>query len=169
MDRGCVFWITGLAGAGKSTIGRLFFHRWKKKKEKVLLLDGDELRATLGIEGHYSYEERKTLAFTYCRLCKMIADQGHDVIISTISLFHDCHQWNRQNQPCYYEIYLRVPIPILNSRNHNNLYATGTNKVVGIDIPFEEPMAPNLIFENYGGLSPDQVAEQIYLHAIGRQ
>lgn len=160
--KGHVFWITGLAGAGKSTIGRLFVNRLKKTHEKVLLLDGDELRAVLGIEENYSYEERKKIAFTYCRLCKMLADQGFDIVIATVSMFHECHQWNREYQSHYYEIYLRVPKEVLIQRNQKDLFSKRSKNVVGIDIPFEEPQEPHLVLENHGELTPEQAEEQLY-------
>lgn len=42
-----VYWLTGLSGAGKSTIGRLWYEELKKTGEPVVLLDGDELRTVL--------------------------------------------------------------------------------------------------------------------------
>lgn len=168
-EQGCVYWITGLSGAGKSTVSYLFFKRLKKMKENVILLDGDKLRSALGVEANYTYEERKKLALTYCRLCKMLVEQGCDVIIATVSMFHECHRWNRENQPHYYEVYLRVPLKVLAERDQKNLFSNAIKHVVGVDIPFEEPIDPDLIIENYGDISPEMAEEELYQCIINKQ
>jgi len=160
-EKGRIFWVTGLSGAGKTTISRLLFNRLKKHKENSVFLDGDELRSVLGSEG-YCYEERKKLAFTYSRLCKLLADQGCDVVIATVSMFHECHEWNRKHQPHYKEIYLRVPIEVLIQRNQKNLFLSNSQNVVGIDVKFEEPKNPDVILENHGSLYPKKAVEQLY-------
>ena len=43
-EKGNVYWITGLSGAGKTTIGKLLYNRIKDKKDNVIFLDGDVLR-----------------------------------------------------------------------------------------------------------------------------
>lgn len=163
LEKGCVYWITGLSGSGKTTLSHLLYQRLKAEKRKVLLLDGDELRWALGLtDCSYEFEERKKIALIYCRLCKMLAEQGTDVVIATISLFHDCHRWNRENQPSYYEVYLRVPKEVLASRNQKNLYSRDGQAVVGLDVQFEEPVEPDLIIDNHGGVSPEKAAQYIW-------
>ena len=62
MENGTVYWITGLSGAGKTTIGKLFFRKLKSKKESSIFLDGDELRNVFGNDLGYSREERMQCA-----------------------------------------------------------------------------------------------------------
>lgn len=160
--KGHVIWITGLSGSGKSTLGNRFYQRLKKKMDHVVFLDGDELRSALGVVGNYSYDERKKLSFFYCRLCKMLAEQGCNVVIATISMFHECRKWNRENQPHYFEIYLRVPIEILKRRDHKSLFSSVGQNIVGYDIPFEEPLEADVILDNFGDLSPDTLEEELF-------
>jgi len=165
MIKGRVFWFTGLSGAGKSTISCLFVKRLKKNHDNVVYLDGDEIRSVLGVDGDYAYAERKKLAFIYCRLCKMLADQGHDVVIATISMFHECQKWNRENQCRYYEIYLRAPHEVLKNRRPH-LFSSKSKNIVGIDILFEEPKEPDIVLDNPGDRSPEEIEEELYQRLI---
>lgn len=156
-----VYWITGLSGAGKSTIGQRLVNRLKKKSRPVVFLDGDVLRSVLGIDENYSYEARKKVAFIYCRLCKMLVGQNLDVVIATVSMFHDCHDWNHKNFDHYFEIYIRSPIEILRNRDQKGLFSQGCKEVVGVDIPAEEPINPHIVLDNNGKLSAEEMVEEI--------
>lgn len=166
MEKGCIFWITGLSGSGKSTVSTLFHQRLKTTQQNVLLLDGDQLRSVLGLTSNYSYEDRKKIALTYCRLCKMLAEQGSDVVIATISMFHECHDWNRKNQTHYYEVYLNVPLDILKKRNPKMLYSSPSQSIVGLDIPQEEPQKPDLIIHNHGDISPQKAVDLLWENSL---
>ena len=106
--KGSVYWITGLSGAGKTTIGKLFYRWLKSTREKVILLDGNNLRKIFGKNYGYNLNDRFKLAMNYSKLCKLISDQGVNVVIATISMFHKCHQWNRANIQNYREIYISI-------------------------------------------------------------
>lgn len=167
MKNGCVFWFTGLSGVGKSTIGRGFVKRLKKNHEDVIYLDGDEMRVVLEADEKYSYEERKKIAFIYCRLCKLLADQGYDVVITTISMFHECQKWNRENQYCYYEIYLVTSFEVLMKRRAS-LFSSRSRNIVGIDIPAEEPKEPDVVLDNSGDRSPEEMVDEVYQQLFKR-
>lgn len=115
---GRVIWITGLSGAGKTTLAMAL----QKILPCSVLLDGDKLREALGSQS-FDTESRKNLALTYSRLARMIAEQGLTVIVATISLFHEVHNWNRQNLKNYMEIFLDVPEAVRQARDPKGLYA----------------------------------------------
>ncbi len=143
---GRVFWITGLSGAGKSTLARAL----QARLPQSILLDGDELRAVLGAtRSGFDRESRLELARTYARLCKLLAGQGHTVIMATISLFHEIHAWNRENLPGYREIFLDVPEDVRRRRDPKGLYAaaqTGSvRQMAGAETPVDMPEAPHLV------------------------
>ena len=71
MNTGTVYWITGLSGAGKTTVGKLFFEMLARKKKNVLFLDGDMLREVFGNDLGYGREDRLRCAMRYSRLCRL--------------------------------------------------------------------------------------------------
>lgn len=165
--KGTVYWITGLAGAGKTTIGKLLYKSIKINRNNVILLDGDKLRE-LYESNDYSYYGRMSLSIKYSKLCKMLSDQGIDVICCTISMFDECRSWNRENISNYKEIYLKVSIDELIKRDQKELYTKALRKeiknVMGIDIDFEEPKHPDLLIENNGEISPEEIVNYITLN-----
>jgi len=166
VEPGRVFWFTGLSGAGKTTIGRLFFELLRADRPGAVFLDGDILREVFGNDLGHSREERMKSAMRNSRLCKMLSDQGIEVVCATISLFRECQEWNRGNIHGFHEIYLRVPMDILIKRDQKQLYSRAArgevNNVMGVDLPVEEPLSPEIVFDNDGRLNPTDIAASIY-------
>lgn len=164
MLKGNVYWITGLSGAGKTTIGGLLYAFLKEKKDNVVLLDGDELR-TVFKAYDYSYDGRKQLALKYSALCAMLSKQGIDVVICTVSMFKDVRKWNAENIDNYREIYLKVDIDTLIERDQKGLYSSalkgGGKNVMGIDLKFEEPENSDLVLDNSGKICPKEQLNKI--------
>ena len=162
---GRVFWITGLSGAGKTTLGKELWGRLRAAGRPVIFLDGDALRAAIAEDLGHSAGNRRQSAMRIARLCRLLAEQGADVVCATISLFHEVQRWNRENIPGYREIYLRVPIYEIRRRDNKGLYARsprgGARNVVGIDVPAEAPKAPDLVLGNYGALDVATAVDRI--------
>lgn len=162
---GTVYWITGLSGAGKTTIGRLLYERIKEKNPNTVFLDGDILRKVFGDDLGYTKEDRRKCAMRYSRLCAMLQEQGMNVVCCTISMFDSVREWNRQNILDYVEIYIEVPMDILKRRNQKNLYQDVqqgmTENVAGVDLAAELPKAPDIILSNDGGNNPDHVCRKL--------
>lgn len=165
MEWGKVYWITGLSGAGKTTVGKLLYEYIQKKKKNVVFLDGDTLREVFGNDLGHSREDRRKSAERNSKLCELLSGQGIDVVCCTISMFHDIRRWNRDHMKQYYEIYLKVPLKTLKDRNQKSLYSSITEGIVknvwGMDIDVEEPLNADILIINDGRYSPKQVVEQI--------
>src|ERR1700722_13773163 len=165
---GRVFWITGLSAAGKTSIGRALSAHLRASGSQVVFLDGDTLRAVSNDLG-YSAENRRAAAMRNGSLCRMLAEQGMDVVCSTISLFHDVQRWNRENIPRYNEIFIRVPIEELKRRDTKGVYTAASSptgagqapNIVGVDIPAETPLAPDLILDNDASLTAEEAVRRI--------
>jgi adenylylsulfate kinase-like enzyme/phosphohistidine swiveling domain-containing protein len=167
---GRVFWITGLSGAGKTTIGTELWHRLRDTGSSAIFLDGDSLRAVIADDLDHGIDNRRRSAMRNAQLCRLLASQGQDVVCSTISLFHDVQRWNRANIPGYCEIYLQVPEQELRRRDCKGIYraaALGTLRhVVGVDIPAEIPEAPDLVLDNFGSLNPREAVDRIWAACV---
>ena len=158
---GRVFWITGLAGAGKTTIGTLLYEHLRKRTSSVVFLDGDRLRKVFGGDLGYTREDRHVGAMRNARLCQMLAEEGLDVVCCTISMFADVRAWNREHISGYFEIYLKVADEVLLQRNQKGLYDTERGNLVGFGIGMEEPSNPDMVFVNDGTRQPLEIVDDI--------
>lgn len=156
---GTVYWITGLSGAGKTTLARALVAGLRARGRIALLLDGDALRAILGREtGGFEPEARLELARVYARLAHALAAQGADAVCATISMFHEVRRWSRANNPAYVEIYLDVPLAERARRDPKGLYARGDGAMAGLDSAVETPENPDMVFGP--DLAPDDAASR---------
>jgi adenylylsulfate kinase len=163
---GVTYWITGLPGAGKTTLAGHLAARIAEQGRSIIQLDGDRMRAILGGRFSYGQTDRLALAHSYARLCQELSGQGHDVVCATVSMFHEVRRWSRANTPRYREIYLKVPIEILTRRHPKGLYAAALagrmRNVPGVDLTLEAPEAPDIVIEDDGTKSPDAVAAELF-------
>jgi len=142
---GRVIWITGLSGAGKTTLARVLLPHLPH----AILLDGDEMRETLGELGRgFDAASRKRLALTYARWARLLARQGFTVVVATISLFHEVHAWNREHLPHYLEVFLDVPEDVRRQRDPKGLYRGQTEgrvaEMAGLATKVELPLQPHV-------------------------
>ncbi len=153
MDKGKVIWITGLSGAGKTTLAKRITTVLCESGKQAVMLDGDQLREVFGTvtssTKNHGREGRLSLALQYARLCRVLADQGLTVIIATISMFQEVFTWNRTHLPGYFEVYLKVPKEELWQRDPKGIYKrfhSGELKnVAGMDLAVDEPEDADLI------------------------
>lgn len=152
MEKGILYWITGLSGAGKTTVGNALYYELRKYKDNVVILDGDILKRLVGDSLGYSKEDRKKRAYYYSNLCKTLTDQGISVVICTIAMYDEVRNWNRNNIEKYIEIFLKVDLETLIKRDRKGLYskqASGKiNNIAGLDQEVEYPKNPDIVVEN---------------------
>lgn len=150
-----VIWIIGLSGAGKTTLANELVERLRNDNLKVVLLDGDIIRDLFKNDVDYTVEGRRRNAERLSVLSKFLAKEGVHVVAAVLSIFPEWQDWNRGNIPGYIEIYLKVSLNTLVRREIKNLYGAALKgeikNVVGIDIPFPEPVKSDLVINNESG------------------
>jgi adenylylsulfate kinase-like enzyme len=167
-SQGNILWITGLSGAGKSTIALKIRELLAEKNITPVILDGDAVREAIA-DPYWLYDNASRLAgsYRYARLANMLASQGHIVIVPTISMFHEVQKWNRENSNNYLEVYLKCDEKVRKKRDPKKLYQQHkigkTEPMSGIDINVEEPLTPDLLINNNG---TEETISQIALQIL---
>lgn len=171
-----VIWLIGLSGAGKTTIGQHLYTLWKAREANTVLVDGDEIRRIFRQDSDpqaYTIEGRRANAERIAELCAWLDRQRIHVVCSVLSLFEETRRWNRASYSRYFEVYVQVPFEVLIARDTRNLYGPALRgeirNVVGVDIPFPPPEAPDMIVDNGpSGIDHRRMAEEILRRAEGR-
>jgi len=164
---GTLYWITGLSGSGKTTIGKSLYNEIKKEKDNVVFLDGDAMKGVVDNSEVLTYTDadRRRRAMQYAKLCKLLTDQGMIVVCCTISMFDAVREWNRNNNKRYVEVFLNVPMEVLCTRDKKGLYSGQkqgkVNNVMGLDMQTEFPKNPDVEIVNDGKLSVSECVERI--------
>ena len=86
--KGILFWITGLSGAGKTTISKQIYKKIKNEYGKTIIINGDDIRKIFELKG-YDYKDRKKIGLQYSKLLKKITDQNVNVIFAGIVMVEE--------------------------------------------------------------------------------
>ena len=147
-----LIWITGLSGSGKTTIGEALFLELKRINENTVFLDGDNFREILGNDLKYSTRDRIINAKRIHRMCKFLVSQNINVICSTMSLYKEVLELNRDKIENYFEIFIECNLDELLKRDKKGIYSDAIkgkkNDVVGINLPFFKPKNCDLFIDN---------------------
>jgi len=168
LSSGCVIWITGLSGAGKTTLANELGNNLKYIGIPYFLLDGDHMRKIFQedkYEKNYSYEERKKISNKYSRLSLLLASQGYCVITSVISMFEEIYSWNKKNLPGYFEVFLDIPLEELKKRDSKGIYKSfeegALKNIAGLDLPIQKPADPDMHIIDNGEINYEIITDHI--------
>ena len=145
--KGILFWITGLSGSGKTTLAKKIFKFITNKYGQTIIVSGDDIRKIFDYE-KFDKNSRLKYALSYCKLCKLITEQGTNVLISTVSMYHRIRNWNKKNIKNYLEIYIEADIENLIKNKKKFFYRTKLKNIVGKNIKAEFPKKPDIIIQN---------------------
>lgn len=169
--KGAVLWLTGLSGAGKSTIAhgveRLLFESGRQVK----VLDGDNIRHGLNKDLGFSPAERHENIRRISEVTKLFRDDGTIVLAAFISPYRSDRDAVRSLLPrgTFFEIYVKCALEECMRRDPKGSYKKAVEGKIlgytGVSAPYEPPARPDLIIETEV-LSPDEAALRIldFLH-----
>lgn len=166
--RGAVVWLTGLSGAGKSTIAGTLERELFQRSMHTYVLDGDNLRHGLNSNLGFTPEDRAENIRRVSEVAKLMADAGTVVITSFISPYRIDRRLARevalQAGAEFVEIFVNAPLSVCEERDPKGLYQkarTGELKgFTGIDAPYEPPEDPEIVVHT-DRQSPQESVNQI--------
>lgn len=168
-EKGTLYFFTGLAGTGKTTIGGLFYDRLRERDPGAILLDGDRMRSAAAAaagdnvmdDSKYTTQARMEGAWSLFPKCKQLTDEGKNVVCCTISLYAGPKAWGKANIEHFKEIYVKAGWETLRARNPKGLYSPGRKNVVGVDLPYDEPESPDVVIQNDGQETPEEIVTRL--------
>jgi bifunctional enzyme CysN/CysC len=167
-DCGLTLWLTGLSGAGKTTLALAIEQELAGIGRPACLLDGDELRRGLTSDLGLSHEDRSEQARRAAHVAALIARSGVIAIVALISPYAQDRRNAREIHAVlrlpFLEMWVNTPLKICERRDPKGLYARARagelHDFTGLDAPYEPPQSPELQVEGYDE-DPAQTAREI--------
>ena len=148
--KAAVVWLTGLSGAGKSTIARALLKRLYDRGCQATMLDGDNLRHGLCHDLGFSEEDREENIRRVGEVARLFYENGMIIICSFISPFRKDRHAARALIPegRFFEVYVQCALDVCQQRDPKGLYqkalAGEISGFTGLDSPYEEPETPEM-------------------------
>lgn len=145
-----VIWMTGLSGAGKTTLSHAIQNELRKRGYFTKIFDGDIVRTGLCKDLTYTLEDRHENIRRIAELTKIFLDSGIIVICSFISPTHEMRQLAKDiiGEDRFMEVYINAPLKVCEERDVKGLYAKARQGLIkdftGIDSVFEPPVHPDI-------------------------
>ncbi|XP_058765359.1 adenylyl-sulfate kinase 3-like isoform X1 [Vicia villosa] len=176
-QKGCVIWLTGLSGSGKSTIACALSQSLHSKGKLTYILDGDNIRHGLNRDLSFRAEDRSENIRRIGEVAKLFADAGVICITSLISPYQKDRDACRALLPegSFIEVFIDVPLHVCEARDPKGLYklarAGKIKGFTGIDDPYEPPRGCEIVLQQKGSdcKSPKDMADIVisYLEKSG--
>jgi adenylylsulfate kinase len=148
VDNGFVLWLTGLSGAGKSTIANALAPSLAERGHRVEVLDGDEVRTNLCQELGFSREDRDTNIARIGYVAGKLAKHGVAVVVAAISPYRQARDEVRAGVERFVEVHVAAPVSTCAERDVKGLYAKALageiKNFTGVSDPYEAPFRPEI-------------------------
>jgi adenylyl-sulfate kinase len=150
MQQGFTIWLTGLSGAGKTTISELVAKTLRERGLPVEVLDGDVVRTNVCKGLGFSKEDRDENVRRVGYICHWLNDaKGAAVVAAFISPYRAARDELRERIGRFVEVYVECPIETLVERDVKGLYkkalAGEIENFTGINDPYEPPLDPDIV------------------------
>ena len=159
--KGILFWITGLSGSGKTTIGRKLKSNIVSRYGPTIIIS-DNLRKIFHLN-KFDKKNRLIIGKKYIRLCKYLTEQGINVIFFFFFLFSELRAYNKKNIKNYVEIYIECEIDKLKKVSKKKHYKTKSKNIWGIDLKPEFPKNPHIQVKNDLKKNIDLIKKEIII------
>lgn len=151
--RGFALWLTGLSGAGKTTLAGRLVPELRARGLRVEVLDGDEVRTNLSKGLGYSKEDRDTNVRRIGYVARLLARNGVAAVTAAISPYREVREEVRRavegDGADFVEVYVECPLEVLAERDVKGLYKKALSGEIqgftGVSDPYEEPRAPDVL------------------------
>ena len=164
--RTCILWFTGLSGAGKSTLAHAVEEMLHRAACRTFVLDGDNVRHGLSSNLGFSDHDRRENIRRIGEAAKLMMEAGVITLTAFISPFRADRAVARELTPAgdFLEIYCKASLATCEARDPKGLYKKARAGLIknytGIDSPYEEPEAPELVVDTQH-LSLEQSVELV--------
>lgn len=161
-----VIWMTGLSGAGKTTVAAELERVLRSADIPVFRLDGDELRQGLNSDLGFSDADRTENIRRVAEVARLMMSAGLVVVVSLISPLKRQRAMAARcvGASAFLEVFIDTPLAIAESRDPKGLYVRARRgeirQFTGIDAPYEPPDAPDIHIET-AGTPPHEAALKI--------
>lgn len=152
-QNGIVIWLTGLSGAGKSTIAIELEKELVKQRKAVYRLDGDNVRHGLNSDLGFSKEDRNENIRRVAEVSALFKEAGIITLVSFISPYKSMRDFARKKigKESFVEVYVKADIKICAKRDPKGLYIKAKNGEIenftGISSPYEKPENPEIAID----------------------
>lgn len=172
-QRGCVVWMTGLSGSGKSTIAIALERKLHEAGRYTVVLDGDNIRAGINNNLGFTETDRTENIRRIAEVAKLFMQNGAIVLCSfvspTIAIREQARTIIGAND--FIEVFVDTPLEECERRDVKGLYAKArageVKHFTGISAPFEAPAAPQLRLTTIGS-SPEANADELLNYVSSR-
>ncbi|MGF1673932.1 MAG: adenylyl-sulfate kinase [Rivularia sp. (in: cyanobacteria)] len=151
-NKGVTVWLTGLSGAGKTTIARCIEEQLKARNCQVEVLDGDLIRTWLSQGLGFSKKDRDINVRRVGFVANLLSRNGVVVIAAMISPYQEIRDEIRAINKDFVEVHVNAPLELCEARDVKGLYAKARSGEIkgftGIDDPYEIPLNPEVVCES---------------------